>query len=99
MNCPEEIKQMWEIVKESFKGTMSSAAFDLWYGGITPADYDPLKNELTFDTKSEFIRKGLTEQHKPVLENAFLSQAGLQITQHYRRPLFLVGQGSSAIGR
>ena len=71
MTCPEEIKQMWEIVKESFKGTMSSAAFDMWYGGITPAEYLPEENTLVFETKSEFICKGLSAQHKPVLENAF----------------------------
>jgi hypothetical protein len=78
MTCPEEIKQMWEIVKESFKGSMSSAAFDMWYGNIVPAQYNPEQNELVFETKSEFICKGLTEQHKPILENAFLSQADLQ---------------------
>ena len=34
MSCPRELKEMWEIVKESFKGTMSGAAFDMWYGSI-----------------------------------------------------------------
>lgn len=84
MTCPEEIKQMWEIVKESFKGTMSSAAFEMWYGGITPAEYLPEQNTLVFETKSEFIRKGLSEQHKPVLENAFLTQAGMALNIDFR---------------
>ena len=84
MTCPEEIKQMWEIVKDSFKGTMSSAAFDMWYGGITPAEYLPEQNTLVFETKSEFICKGLTAQHKPVLENAFLTQAGMELTVSFR---------------
>lgn len=84
MTCPEEIKQMWEIVKESFKGTMSSAAFEMWYGGITPAEYLPEENTLVFETKSEFICKGLTAQHKPVLENAFLTQAGMSLKIDFR---------------
>ncbi|MBO7341472.1 MAG: chromosomal replication initiator protein DnaA, partial [Clostridia bacterium] len=84
MTCPEEIKQMWEIVKESFKGTMSSAAFDMWYGGITPAEYVPETNTLVFETKSEFICKGLSAQHKPILENAFLTQAGMQLNVGFR---------------
>ena len=84
MTCPEEIKQMWEIVKESFKGTMSSAAFEMWYGGITPAEYLPENNTLVFETKSEFICKGLTAQHKPILENAFLTQAGMQLNINFR---------------
>ena len=84
MTCPEEIKQMWEIVKESFKGTMSSAAFEMWYGGITPAEYLPENNTLVFETKSEFICKGLTAQHKPILENAFLTQAGMSLNINFR---------------
>jgi len=84
MTCPEEIKQMWEIVKESFKDKMSSAAFEMWYGGITPAEYLPETNTLVFETKSEFIRKGLSEQHKPLLENAFLTQAGMGLNIDFR---------------
>ena len=79
MTCPEEIKQMWEIVKESFKDKMSSAAFEMWYGGITPTEYLPETNTLVFETKSEFISKGLTDQHKSPVENAFLTQAGMQL--------------------
>ncbi len=84
MNCPEEIKKMWEIVKDSFKGSMSSAAFNMWYGDLTPSEYDPEKNLLLFDTKSDFICKRLTEQHKPVLENAFCAEAGISLCVGFR---------------
>ena len=84
MTCPEEIKQMWEIVKESFKGTMSSAAFEMWYGGITPAEYLPERNTLVFETKSEFICNGLNNQHKDPVEKAFLTQAGMQLNVSFR---------------
>ncbi len=84
MTCPEEIKQMWEIVKESFKGSMSSAAFEMWYGGITPTEYLPENNTLVFETKSEFICNGLNNQHKDPVEKAFLTQAGMQLNVSFR---------------
>lgn len=84
MSCPREIKEMWEIVKESFKGTMSGAAFDMWYGSITPSSYDPDTNLLTFDTDSEFKCKKLTEQYKAPIEKAFLSEAGMELFVSFR---------------
>jgi chromosomal replication initiator protein len=83
MTCPEEIKQMWEIVRESFRPSMSSAAFDMWYGNLTPTRYDPDQNVLEFDIKSEFFHKRLSEHHKPLLEAAFLSEAGMDISLRF----------------
>ena len=79
MICPDEIKQMWEIVRESFRGNMSSAAFDMWYGNLTPARYDPDTNVLEFDIQSEFFYKKLNENHKPLIEQAFAREAGMEI--------------------
>ena len=84
MSCPEEIKQMWEVVKDSFKGTMSSAAFDMWYGSIEPSQYDAEKNELVFDTKSNFICKRLNEQHKGPIEGAFANEVGMELSVSFR---------------
>ena len=84
MSCPEEIKQMWEVVKDSFKGTMSSAAFDMWYGSIEPSQYDAEKNELVFDTKSNFICKRLNEQHKGPIEEAFANEVGMELSVSFR---------------
>jgi chromosomal replication initiator protein len=84
MTCPKEIKELWEIVKESFKGNMSGAAFDMWYGSLVPSLYDPDFNVLTFDTESEFKCKKLTEQHKQPIERAFLSEAGLSLEVAFR---------------
>ncbi len=84
MSCPQEIKQMWEVVKDSFKGTMSSAAFDMWYGSIEPSDYDAEKNELVFDTKSSFICKRLDEQHKGPIEQAFANEVGMELSVSFR---------------
>lgn len=84
MSCPREIKEMWEIVKESFKGSMSGAAFDMWYGSIIPSFYDPDTNILTFDTESEFKCKKLTEQHKGTIERAFANEAGMELYVAFR---------------
>ena len=84
MSCPEEIKQMWEVVKDSFKGTMSSAAFDMWYGSIEPSQYDAEKNELVFDTKSNFICKRLNEQHTGPIEGAFANEVGMELSVSFR---------------
>ncbi len=84
MFCPEEIKQMWEVVKETFQGNMSRAAFDMWYGSIEPSEYDPEKNELIFDTKSNFTCKRLGEQHKEPIERAFANEAGLELSVSFR---------------
>ena len=84
MTCPEEIKQMWEIVKESFKGSMSSAAFEMWYGSLQPAQYLPDTNELVFESESEFKCKKLSEQHKPLIEQAFRTEAGIELVVSFR---------------
>ena len=54
MPYPDEMKEIWEMVKESFREECASTVFDLWYGAITPSDFDPITNVLTFDTESEF---------------------------------------------
>ncbi len=84
MSCPRELKEMWEIVKESFRGMMSGAAFDMWYGSITPSVYDPDTNVLTFDTDSEFKCKKLTDQYKLPIEKAFLTEVGMELSVAFR---------------
>ncbi len=84
MSCPEEIKQMWDVVKERFRGNMSKAAFDMWYGSIEPSHYDPEKNELIFDTKSHFTCTKLQEQHKAPVEQAFAEEVGLELSVSFR---------------
>lgn len=84
MACPEEIKELWEIVKDSFRSKMPSAAFDVWYGSISPSHYDAAVNELVFDTNSEFKYKTLTEKYKPLIEEAFAAEAGMELTVTFR---------------
>ena len=76
----EEIKNIWEMVRESFRQEYSEATFDLWFGSIELADYDPEKGEVTFNTTSEFRLKFLNERYRPLIEERFLSAAGLAVT-------------------
>lgn len=79
MTCPVEIKQMWELVKDVLKQGMSTAAFDMWYGSLVPASYNPDTNTLYFECKSEFICSRLSDTHKPTVEKAFFEEAGMDI--------------------
>lgn len=80
MSYPNEIKQIWEMVKESFRAECSSTAFDLWYGSIEPSDFHPEKNELVFPVESEFKHKTLSERYKPIIEARFAEVAGMDVT-------------------
>ena len=84
MAYPDEMKEIWEMVKESFRGECSSTAFDLWYGAITPADFDPALNEIVFDTESEFKLPLLEKNYKSKIEERFSSVAGMEITVSFR---------------
>lgn len=92
MACPEEIKQLWEIVKTSLKEKrkMSSAAFEMWYGSLVLSDYDPERNELVFDTESDFKYGQLVEHHKAVIEAEFLAETAMRVNVTFR----LVGEPS-----
>ena len=84
MAYPEEMKEIWEMVKESFRGECSSTAFDLWYGSIIPADFDPALNEITFDTESQFKLPLLEKNYKSKIEERFASVAGMEVTVTFR---------------
>ena len=84
MTCPVEIKQMWDMVKDSLRDGMSTAAFDMWYGDLVPSEYDHDTNTLTFDCKSEFLCSRLRETHTPILRKAFMEEAGMDIYVEFR---------------
>ena len=84
MAYPNEIKEMWELVKESFRSSMSSTAFDLWFKSPVLSDYDPDKNEIVFDVDSEFKLGILTEKYRPIIENRFASETGLDVNVVFR---------------
>jgi len=72
------------MVKESFRGECSSTAFELWYGAIVPADFDPVLNEITFDTESEFKLPLLEKNYKTKIEERFATVAGMEVSVLFR---------------
>lgn len=84
MAYPNEIKDMWEMVKESFRPQYSGAAFDLWFNSPVLSDYDPEKNEIIFDVESEFKVGRLNEKYRPIIEERFASEAGMDVSVIFR---------------
>lgn len=79
-----EIKDMWELVKESFRPQYSSTAFDLWFNSPVLSDYDPEKNEIVFDVESEFKVGKLNEKYRPIIEERFASETGMDVAVSFR---------------
>lgn len=84
MAYPNEIKEMWDLVRESFRADYSSAAFDLWFKSPVLADYYPDKNEIVFDVDSEFKVEKLNEKYRPLIEERFASEAGMDVSVTFR---------------
>ena len=81
MAYPDEIKQIWETVKESFRSECSTTTFDLWYGSITPTSFDPDKFEIVFKIDGgQFKKTTLERTYKQKIEERFASVAGLEVT-------------------
>ena len=81
MAYPDEIKQIWEMVKESFRDECSTTTFDLWYGSITPTSFDPEKFEIVFKVDGgQFKKATLEKSYKQRIEERFASVAGIEVT-------------------
>ncbi|MBQ8357964.1 MAG: chromosomal replication initiator protein DnaA [Clostridia bacterium] len=80
MAYPDEIKEMWELVKESFRSEYSTTAFELWYGAISLSDFDPEKMEIVFTTESPYKKPVLERTYKPKIEERFSSLVGMEVT-------------------
>lgn len=77
----DEIIQIWEMVRESFRGECPTTAFDLWYGSITPISFDAEQQELTFSVSGgEFKKTTLEKSYKQKIEERFSSVAGMEVT-------------------
>jgi chromosomal replication initiator protein len=84
MAYPNEIKEMWELVRESFRAEYSSAAFDLWFNSPVLSEYHPDTNEIVFDVDSEFKAGKLSERYRPLITERFASEAGMDVTITFR---------------
>ena len=84
MTCPEEISNMWEMVKDSLRRELSSTAFDLWFGSLSIVDFDPEKPEIVFLVASEFKRNHMEQKYTKILEKRFLDVTGMVISVSFR---------------
>lgn len=84
MAYSDEMKTLWEIVKESFRSECSSSTFDLWYGSISPSDFDAEKNEIVFDIDTEFRQTILEKNYKKKIEERFASEVGVEVGVCFR---------------
>ncbi len=79
MAYPNEIKDMWELVRESFRPEYSSTAFDLWFNSPVLTDYHHDKNEIVFEVDSQFKAEKLNEKYAPLIEERFASETGMDV--------------------
>ena len=80
MSYLNEINEIWDMVKASFRPELAETVFELWFGGIDLKDFDPEKNELLFTTDSKVKYGTLTRKYAPMIEERFASVAGMDVT-------------------
>ena len=73
-----EIKEVWEAVKESFKGQMSETGIDLWFGEVEVLGFDG--SHIQLGMSSEFKHKFVLEKHMDKIRKAFCELLGFPVT-------------------
>lgn len=77
MPYADDMKSLWEAVKDSMKDTMSQAAIDLWFGELELKDFSD--NTVHFTTESEFKFGFITQKYIPLLEQKFRDLMGFEV--------------------
>ena len=73
----DDMKPLWEAVKQSMKDSMSQAAIDLWFGELALTDFTG--NVITFTTESEFKYGFITQKYLPLMSEKFKEQLGFDV--------------------
>ena len=73
----DDMKPLWEAVKQSMKDSMSQAAIDLWFGDLALTDFTG--NVITFTTESEFKYGFITQKYLPLMSEKFKEQLGFDV--------------------
>ena len=73
----QEIKLVWEIVYDSFKGSMAEPIRELWFKDLTIEDYED--GVITMGIKSELKQKTLTEKYTGELARRFSEELGFDV--------------------
>ena len=80
MGYPDEIKQMWETVLDTFRPEYPSEALNLWFTPLCVESFDAETNHITFSTPTAFRESVLNKKYKPIIEERFASVVGLDVT-------------------
>lgn len=73
----EEIKQVWELVLESFSDSYSHSSINFWFGDLVITDYDD--GVITMEIKSEYKYFTIKNKHLGELERRFSDEIGFNV--------------------
>ena len=73
----DDMKPLWEAVKQSMIDSLSQAAIDLWFGDLALTDFTG--NVITFTTESEFKYGFITQKYIPLMAEKFKEQLGFDV--------------------
>lgn len=74
----KEIREVWEGVKDSFRGEMSETGIDLWFGEVEVLSFDG-GDHIQLGTPSEFKHKIIVERHLDRIRSAFSELLGFPV--------------------
>ncbi len=73
----KEIKEVWEGVKNSFRGEMSETGIDLWFGEVEVLSFEG--DHIQLGIPSEFKFDIITERHMEKIRAAFCELLGFPV--------------------
>jgi chromosomal replication initiator protein len=91
-NYIEEIREIWNMVKESFRSELSETSIDLWFGEITVVSFDTSEYALTLGIPSAFKFDIVKNKYLSSIEAKFCQLLGFDVKVN------LTFTGSAAAG-
>ncbi len=91
-NYIEEIREIWNMVKESFRSELSETSIDLWFGEITVVSFDTSEYVLTLGIPSAFKFDIVKNKYLTSIESKFCQLLGFDVKVN------LTFTGSAAAG-
>ncbi len=91
-NYIEEIREIWNMVKESFRSELSETSIDLWFGEITVISFDTSEYTLTLGIPSAFKFDIVKNKYLASIEQKFCQLLGFDVKVN------LTFTGSAAAG-
>ena len=76
MTYLDELREIWEAVKLSFRDRYAQSIIDLWFGDLKVHSFE--NNILTFSTTSSFKHKIVVERYLEDIKEGFASQFGFE---------------------